>query len=66
MLRAGTAPTVIVREHYRIALGRRPSSDEAAFWQEQVAEATSDVERRAVLEDFVWGLLSSSEFQTNH
>ena len=66
MLRAGTAPMVIVREHYRIALGRRPSSDEATFWQEQVARATSDNERRAVLEDFVWGLLSSSEFQTNH
>ena len=66
MLRAGSAPPVIVREHYRIALGRRPSSDEAAFWQDQVAGATSDDERRAVLEDFVWGLLSSSEFQTNH
>jgi hypothetical protein len=66
MLRAGTAPMVIVREHYRIALGRRPSSDEVAFWQEQVAHATSDDERRAVLEDFVWGLLSSNEFQTNH
>ena len=66
MLRAGTAPAVIVREHYRIALGRRPSSDEAAFWQERVAQATSDDDRRAVLEDFVWGLLSSNEFQTNH
>ena len=66
MLRAGTAPIVIVREHYRLALGRRPSSAEASFWQEQVEDAISDDERRAVLEDFVWGLLSSSEFQTNH
>ncbi|MAB78603.1 MAG: hypothetical protein CMJ89_04535 [Planctomycetes bacterium] len=66
MLRAGTAPQDIVREHYRIALGRRPSSDEAAFWQEQVARATSNDERSAALEDFVWGLLSCSEFQTNH
>jgi len=66
MLEAGTSPAVIVREHYRIALGRRPSPDEAGFWQARVAEATSDDERRAVLEDFVWGLLSSNEFQTNH
>ena len=61
-----TAPAVIVREHYRIAFGLRPTSEEARFWQERVAQATSDDERRAVLEDFVWGLLSSSEFQTNH
>ncbi len=66
MLRAGTAPAVIVSEHYRIALGRQPSSHEATFWQQQVALATSHDERCAVLEDFVWGLLSSSEFQTNH
>jgi len=66
MLRAGDAAKDIVREHYRIALGRRPSPDEAAFWQEQVAGATSDDERSATLEDFVWGLLSCSEFQTNH
>jgi len=66
MLRAGTAPEDIVREHYRIALGRRPTSEERAFWQGQVGRATSDDERRAALEDFVWGILSCSEFQTNH
>jgi hypothetical protein len=66
MLRAAKDPMVIVHEHYRIALGRPPSSHEATFWQEQVALAASADERRALLEDFVWGLLSSSEFLTNH
>jgi hypothetical protein len=66
MLRAKTSPMTIVSEHYRIALGRQPTPQEATFWQEQAALATSADERRAMLEDFVWGLLSSSEFLTNH
>ena len=66
MLRAAKDPMVIVHDHYRLALGRSPSADETTFWQEQVSLATTDNERRAMLEDFVWGLLSSSEFLTNH
>jgi len=66
MLGKGADPTTIVRAHYRVALGREPSPEEAAFWRERVAGATSGDARRAVLEDFVWGLLSCREFQTNH
>lgn len=66
MLQKGTDPTRVVREHYRIALGRSPTAREAELWKRLIAEAKTKEERRAVLEDFVWGLLACREFQTNH
>jgi hypothetical protein len=50
---------------YRRALGREPTETELAHWQKQLT-ATSEEERRKKLEDFLWALLNSAEFGTNH
>ena len=37
---------------------------ERAFWSEQLASARG-VERKGILEDFLWSLLNCREFKTN-
>ena len=66
LLAARTAPIDIIREFYRVGLNRNPTSKEQTFWSKQIDELTSDNERHEYLEDFVWGLLTSNEFTTNH
>lgn len=56
----------LVEQFYLLALSRRPTSDEAAYWQSQFSVANTDAEFRTVAEDFVWGLLTCREFATNH
>ena len=53
----------ITEEFYLRALGRLPTSPEAAYWRTQFDEAD---DREQILEDFVWSLLNSQEFLTNH
>lgn len=55
----------IVSEFYWRAYSRPPRAAEAQHWEKQLA--TEDAaQRQAKLEDFVWALLMSREFQTNH
>jgi len=56
----------IVRDIYLRAYGRIPSKEESAFWAEQCRTAKTDSERRHLLEDFLWAVLTSKEFTTNH
>ena len=55
----------IVDEFYQLALGRGPNKSERDYWTEQM-EGLDEQRLRAVLEDFVWSLLSCREFVTNH
>jgi hypothetical protein len=55
----------IVEEFYLRALGRAPTAEEASFWQVEL-DSSDPAQRQAQLEDFVWGLLNSQEFTTNH
>ena len=61
---AGWSDEKILHEFYLLALGRRIRGDEAAFWHRQFEAA--DADKSAILEDFVWALLNSKEFLTNH
>jgi hypothetical protein len=55
----------VVRELYRVALGRSPTDQEAEHWRKRLT--TDDPgERQQRLEDFFWALLNSVEFTTNH
>jgi hypothetical protein len=58
----GKSNREIVAELYVRALGRPPTEKELAAWLARLDGA----DRRAPLEDFLWGLLSSREFGTNH
>ena len=46
-----------------VALGRHPTTQERKYWKRQLETVDK---KKAFLEDFVWGLLTSREFVTNH
>jgi hypothetical protein len=66
LVATGTPPLKIIDEFYLCALGRRASPQERAFWNEQMQDDVASGEQLDVLEDFVWSLLTCSEFVTNH
>lgn len=55
----------LITDFYLRGLGRKPSEMELTTWHARIDKAGSDG-RLACLEDFVWGLLNSREFTTNH
>jgi hypothetical protein len=64
-LNAGRSDGEIIDEFYWRALGRPPSAAESEFWRREVASENQQ-ERRKRLEDFLWAMLNSREFATNH
>ena len=60
---AGKQPAAIIDEFYMVALGRHPTIQERNYWKRQLETVDK---KEAFLEDFVWGLLTSREFVTNH
>ena len=65
LLAAGETPMNIIRRFYRVAFGRAAREIELEHWQTQL-HAIEPENQRQWLEDFVWGLLTSNEFVTNH
>jgi Protein of unknown function (DUF1549)/Protein of unknown function (DUF1553) len=64
-LAAGRTNTEIMEDFYLLAFSRPPRKQERDFWASKLRiERAGD--RRATLEDFLWGLLTSREFTTNH
>lgn len=55
----------IVRAFYQSALSRQPTAKEIAHWLDRLGSLQAD-ERTRALEDFLWGLLNSTEFRSNH
>lgn len=62
---AGATDQEMIDEFFRRGLGRAPTSSEAEWWAERV-QSDDRRERRHRLEDFVWSLLNSRDFQENH
>jgi hypothetical protein len=60
----GRSDEQIVVEFYARALSRRPAAAELDFWKAEFAGGSD--QRAERLQDFVWSLLSSREFMTNH
>jgi hypothetical protein len=59
LLRAGKSDGEMIEELYLTAFARRPTTDESKTLSAFVAEAK---DRRAGIEDMVWGLVNSKEF----
>ena len=59
------SPAAIVHSFYLRALSRPQTGDEQQFWAESFADL-SESEQLEVAEDFLWSLLTSREFTTNH
>ena len=67
LILAGKSPMAIVDEFYLAALSRYPTDDERQFWQQKLIDKeTTRNAQHALLEDFVWSLMTCREFQTNH
>lgn len=66
LLAAKESVREIVEEFYVAGLGRKPTKTEESFWMTKLSALKTNEEQVAFLEDFVWGLLTSSEFVTNH
>jgi hypothetical protein len=54
----------LVSHFYRRALTRDPTTAELDFWAGQLDQADNEQQRRAMAEDFLWGLLTCREFVT--
>ena len=65
LLQSGASTEEIIEDFYVAALGRFPSADERNHWLDELETGEAHLDR-PVLEDFVWGLLNSQEFLTNH
>lgn len=61
----GKSRMEIVHQFYRAGFSRLPSDKEHRFWQSKLSNADKN-EQKKILEDFVWGMLTSEEFSTNH
>jgi hypothetical protein len=62
---SGASTERIMEEFYIAALSRFPGDNERSYWLGQLEGGQTELDR-AALEDFVWGLLNSQEFFTNH
>jgi hypothetical protein len=64
LLSSNATDAEIIDEFYLRALSRLPNDDERSFWEGEFEVAAED--HRQVAEDFLWSLLTSREFMTNH
>ena len=64
-LAAGLPDGALIDEAYLASVGRYPTGGETAAVEDLLAGTTGD-QKRAVLEDLYWGLLSSREFLFQH
>ncbi|MEJ7594089.1 MAG: hypothetical protein WKF77_21325 [Planctomycetaceae bacterium] len=65
-VKSGQAAESLINDFYLRALSRPPRKDEIMFWRSQFPEDVSPTRFAAVAQDFVWSLLNSDEFCTNH
>lgn len=56
----------ILDELYLRGFARLPNDPESKFWSRELAQATTSVERKQMLEDIFWAILTGNEFKTNH
>jgi len=59
---ADTAPMDIIDDLYLVALSRKPAGATRRFWREQLANVETGEQQQRLLEDFLWSLLASSNF----
>jgi hypothetical protein len=66
LLASGKSSAEIVEEVFLIALARQPTEAERTGMVTALEEAPDADQKRLVLEDIVWSLLSTREFLFNH
>ena len=66
LIKSQKLPIEIATEFYQVALNRHPNKNELKFFEPLFNPKESSARQRAVLEDFVWGLVTCREFTINH
>src|SRR5258708_5997999 len=66
LLASGKSDAALAEEIYLLALSRPPTEPERAGINKALAEATSPAEKRPIVEDVFWSVMSSREFLFNH
>ncbi|HSI12062.1 MAG TPA: DUF1553 domain-containing protein [Chthoniobacter sp.] len=66
LLASGKSDAALADEIYLLALSRLPSEPERAGLTKALAEATSPAEKRPIVEDVFWSVMSTREFLFNH
>ena len=65
-VKSGQSAESLIHDFYLRALSRTPREAELTFWRNQFPEDVRSARFPAVAQDFVWSLLNSDEFCTNH
>ena len=65
-VKSGQSAELLINDFYLRALSRTPREAEMTFWRDQFPGDVSSTRFAAVAQDFVWSLLNSDEFCTNH
>lgn len=65
-LNGKTRDSDLLKQAYRRAYSRRPSTKERAYWLTVFAKPTAKSARAALWQDIMWSVLNSKEFVTNH
>ena len=65
LLRLGLSDRDIITEYYLAAYSRYPTDREISFWETRLSQYTGEP-RRNFLQDFVWAILNSKDFTTDH
>lgn len=66
LLAEGVQPKDIIKEYYLAAYSRFPTQKESEFWLAELHKFDINSNRDQFLEDFVWSLMTSRDFITNH
>lgn len=66
LLAGGKSDAALADEIYLLALSRLPSEPERAGLTKVLAEANSPAEKRPIVEDVFWSVMSTREFLFNH
>jgi hypothetical protein len=65
-VRSGQAAESLIHDFYLRAFSRPPRDSEMTFWISQLSKDAGTDHFAEVAQDFVWSLLNSDEFCTNH
>ncbi|MBC7968003.1 MAG: hypothetical protein H7Z17_19005, partial [Fuerstia sp.] len=65
-VKSGQTAESLIHDFYLRALSRTPREAETVFWKTQFPDDAGSTAFAAVAQDFVWSLLNSDEFCTNH
>jgi hypothetical protein len=66
LLASGKSDAALADEIYMLAFSRLPTEPERAGLSKALAEGHSPVEKRPIVEDVFWSVMSSREFLFNH